>query len=421
MRYDAVVVGGGLAGLAAARGVHATGRKVLVLEARHEIGGRVRSVRLGDEIADLGGEFVGSAHRRITELARAYGLSIESTGAVGRPVLWRLPSGTYRSRLPPAAVARDLARVLLSAARRSRGVDPSAPWAAPASARLDSQTVDEWVEDLGVGADARYVLDRLVTALSSAPPHDLSLLQFMWWMRLAGGPLRSIGTTFQARIAEGAQELARRMAADAGEVVADAIVESVEHSGDCRVTTRDGRTFTGRRLILAVPAPEVARIKIDPPPEHADEHAKLRIGPGTKVSALLPDDTRIKHNTVIGGEVLAAAWRTRRRVTGFAAPCEWSTDALAEDLAQSFGTPRGELRGVTVCRWEDEPYIPGCDVGFCPGEICRIGPTLRPDRGSILVAGAERSAWPNSMEGALESGQRAAADVLAELSSPCPA
>ena len=59
-RWDAVVVGAGFAGLAAARELGAAGRRVLVLEARDRVGGRVRTLN-GPDLPvpfELGGEFV---------------------------------------------------------------------------------------------------------------------------------------------------------------------------------------------------------------------------------------------------------------------------------------------------------------------------------------------------------------------------
>ncbi len=69
------------------------------------------------------------------------------------------------------------------------------------------------------------------------------------------------------------------------------------------------------------------------------------------------------------------------------------------------------MRSPTVFRWADEEHIPGCDLAFAPGEVCRFGPWLTKPHGRLHFAGTERSSWPNNMEGALESGERAAREI----------
>ena len=53
---DVVVVGAGLAGLAAARALSARGASVVVLEARERVGGRVLNHEIGDgNVVEVGG------------------------------------------------------------------------------------------------------------------------------------------------------------------------------------------------------------------------------------------------------------------------------------------------------------------------------------------------------------------------------
>ena len=75
---DVVIIGAGVAGLAAARTLHDAGRRVAVLEARHRIGGRILTLR--DERTpvpiELGAEFVHGTAEEVVEIARASGLVI---------------------------------------------------------------------------------------------------------------------------------------------------------------------------------------------------------------------------------------------------------------------------------------------------------------------------------------------------------
>jgi monoamine oxidase len=79
---DAVVIGGGAAGIAAARDLHAAGRDVVLLEARERLGGRVFTVRDRETPVpiELGAEFVHGSAEQLTDLARHAGLSTVDVG-----------------------------------------------------------------------------------------------------------------------------------------------------------------------------------------------------------------------------------------------------------------------------------------------------------------------------------------------------
>src|SRR3954447_3211391 len=88
LEADAVVVGAGLAGLAAARALERAGRSVVVLEARERAGGRVESVDLGGETwMDVGGQWIGPTQDRLAALARELGADTFPTYATGENVL----------------------------------------------------------------------------------------------------------------------------------------------------------------------------------------------------------------------------------------------------------------------------------------------------------------------------------------------
>lgn len=88
-----------------------------------------------------------------------------------------------------------------------------------------------------------------------------------------------------------------------------------------------------------------------------------------------------------------------------------SSSAAMTASASGRSALSARMRYPTVFRWADEEHIPGCDLAFAPGEVCRFGPWLTKPHGRLHFAGTERSSWPNNMEGALESGERAAREI----------
>src|ERR671920_2466316 len=87
-RVDIVVVGAGLAGLAAARDLLAAGLSVLVLEARNRVGGRLLNHTLeGGAVVELGGQWVGPTQDRVLALAEELGVGLFPTYIEGEHFL----------------------------------------------------------------------------------------------------------------------------------------------------------------------------------------------------------------------------------------------------------------------------------------------------------------------------------------------
>lgn len=74
---DVIVIGGGIAGLVAARELSAAGLRVTLLEARDRLGGRIYTRRCGSYPVELGAEFVHGRPAEIFRLASEAGLLIE--------------------------------------------------------------------------------------------------------------------------------------------------------------------------------------------------------------------------------------------------------------------------------------------------------------------------------------------------------
>jgi monoamine oxidase len=92
--------------------------------------------------------------------------------------------------------------------------------------------------------------------------------------------------------------------------------------------------------------------------------------------------------------------------------CHRSSSSAAMAASASWRSAlSARRRSPTVFRWADEEHIPGCDLAFAPGDVYRFGPWLTKPHGRLHFAGTERSSWPNNMEGALESGERAAREI----------
>ena len=78
---DVVVIGAGLAGLAAARRLAAHGHEVTVVEARERVGGRTEGLVLDDGTPlELGGQWLGAGHTRMYQLVGELGCRRSAPG-----------------------------------------------------------------------------------------------------------------------------------------------------------------------------------------------------------------------------------------------------------------------------------------------------------------------------------------------------
>ena len=87
--YDVIVIGGGFAGVAAARELSWRGRKTLLLEARDRLGGRTWTTRFSDHDIDVGGTWIGWSQPNVWSEMMRYELPIsESAAAQASQAIW---------------------------------------------------------------------------------------------------------------------------------------------------------------------------------------------------------------------------------------------------------------------------------------------------------------------------------------------
>src|SRR5579862_3370412 len=223
---NVVVVGAGLAGLAAARRLVGHGHEVTVVEARERVGGRTEGLVLDDGTPlELGGQWLGEGHSRMYELVGELGLSTFRTwNDEGLPLLdlqGRQSKMKPHTRISPFAVA-DLAQGLLRFTRLAARTDLQRPWLTPDAEVLDGQTWESWIRrNLRTKAGRAY-FHIACEAVWAAEASDVSLLHAMFYAHSNAGLETLIAVdrgAQQDRVAGGSIRVAEAMAAALGERV----------------------------------------------------------------------------------------------------------------------------------------------------------------------------------------------------------
>jgi monoamine oxidase len=428
---------------------------VIVLEGRNRIGGRMLNHDIGGgHVTELGAQFVGPTQDHIIGLADQLGvkrfdtydsgLNLYYSNGMKTPFSDQLPTGAA-----PAAVGPEAANVVAQLDSMSQQVPVDAPWKAPSAEDWDSQTLYTWLKNNSATPQFMGVASAATEAIFGCEPRELSLLYTLFYIASSGNETNA--GTFERNFNTRGGAQAQRFVGGSvlvPQAMARALGRRIFLKTPARriVQTRTGvrvdsdrLSFVGKQVIVAMPPPIAGRLIYEPQLSALRDQLTQKMGMGSLMKAEAVYDKPFWRTQDLGytGQVISDVGPVKATfdnsppdssvgvLMGFIgghearqlaqkSPAEQQAAALGS-FANYFGDQAKSPKEYVQFNWSNEIWNRGCPVSvLAPGVLLDFGEAIRRPEGRIHWAGTETSNyWNGYMDGAVRSGERAAAEALA--------
>lgn len=422
--YDSIVVGGGMAGIVAARDLCHAGLSTLLLEGRDRLGGRTNTVDFAGLRIESGGTYFDLEREpdMVAEFAR-YNLQTRYTKD---EVAYRtLLNGKVYTGAFPFEQVDDLIRVVYHAIHDSHRINwGGADWAEG----LEDLDIPfrEWLEKVGdLPKETWEYVNAWVTIYAGNDSSKVSALQILGPYIAAYGNSPWAwysGVSFEV---DGGNDKYRNAVVDDSPgltVKLESPVVKVEQGEDLlRFTTRSGEVFTADDAVWATPLNTWSAVEFQPPlsaakteaaeVKHIGKQEKVwmrgrNVPPGVYgISYESPFKMLLHHQTLDSGETVFFAMTEHTEID--------VNDKDAIEAAFRQIVPEAEILEIFHESWIESEFSNGTWIVGGPGFLSKYFAQLGVAEGRLHFAGADvDTEFPSMMAGAVHSGKVAAAEVV---------
>lgn len=435
---DVVIIGAGLSGLHAASLLEAAGARVVVVEGAHRVGGRAHTLDDLPGHPDAGGIQVGSNYARVIASAKQLGVTLKPGGEFDRSALYVVRGQTVAQTDWPSSPANQLVGA-------ERQLPPMA--LGPALGRKLGTLADPaaWMTDAGRKLDISYG-----AALKAAGASDEAIR--LIGVHMGSGDINAVSALNPARSAAffqsagrdaalsvihgGSQRLPEAMAsALKSEVRLGQTVTAISETVDrVRVDLANGSSIIARQAICTIPFSALRSIGLSGSSADAMKGAIAGL-PYTHASfaylsasepfwtqdglprMMWSDDPLIGRVFVLSDDpAMLKVWLSGSHAD--AIDRMPSADAGAAIIARIEGarpSAKGKLRLERMFSWQRDPLARGVFHHLAAGQWSMLTHAVTLTGTRLHFAGDHLAQLASGLEGALESGERAAASATAKL------
>jgi monoamine oxidase len=450
-----VIVGAGTAGLLCAYRLQQQGVEARVIEASSRAGGRMFSLRKffpDDQLTELGGEYIDSGHHTMRDLVKELGLTLNDLGSEEEPE--GAHAFFFDNRLLPVDgsfidMFRPVAKAIADDLKQMK-VRGEISYDTPHAKATDRLSIPEWFEkrringlatkilraayvgEYGLEIDQQSALNLLLTMGDETPPDEFRIF----------GP-----SDERFHIAEGNDSVPTQLA--------ERLKNPVEFGTRLEAVTSDGSGFTltlrrdnsaadakADMVVLALPFTVLRQLDVRVKLPDTKRKAIKELGYGTNAKLIAGFSRRVWDESQSTGYTFTdlefqCCWETSRGqpgshaiLTNFAGGNlgQHLNEGEMEDRAATFasqveriypGARDAFTKKVARQHWPSSPFALGSYTCYKPGQYSTLADSVATPVGNLFFAGEHTSAEFNGyMEGAAESGERAAKEVLAKIGRP---
>jgi monoamine oxidase len=476
---DILIVGGGIAGLTTAREIRKAepGLKVLVIEAKNRVGGRTNTIELKTagnttDKFDLGGQWVGITQTYILNVLKDLNLETYEQYTEGKKWLQmgHEKPWTYNGSLPTAAdfynqysafEMADILRAYPIIKKLVDSVDLKNVMNTPNAKKLDALTVEEWSRQNGQTRFFQDLCEASTMVAYGVRAMSMSMLYYLYYAKAAGSVDNLLETTDTGaqrfRIKGGTLQISEKLANAIGkenvrlnqallQLHIDEAKNTVTAVTQDLTNLKNIKIICAKRVTLAIPPSECGKIRFTPALPFEKKLLFDGAPQGNLMKFIATYETTFWRTKGFSGEVMACGGGGENpdeltplvdvydgtnhlgkpAIVGFAnnnvfgphENREARKNRILKDLTRFFGDECLHPTDYIDKDWHEEPFSPGCPVAVIPAGNMGAFAHIREPYSLVHFAGTESAThWTGYMSGAVQSGLRAAHEILHNFKS----